>query len=176
MRLRVASYESCRASRCTQATYESTLSPTHLMQQLLAFVHPLLKYLDSQVAACFSHCCWFLGESGWKKAAAGDPGRYLCTEREISICVCVDIDPFIYACRTQQLPKADLSKNPRANFNKSPDLIFLFLGHGLVSQAPLSVVDLGALGTPFWCLGSWPRAGRSLTRLLRASPKRIDLA
>ena len=43
MRLRVASYESCRASRCTQATYESTLSPTHLMQQLLAFVHPLLK-------------------------------------------------------------------------------------------------------------------------------------
>ena len=26
-----------------QATYESTLSPTHLMQQLLAFVHPLLK-------------------------------------------------------------------------------------------------------------------------------------
>ena len=44
MRLRVASYESCRASRCTQATHESTLSPTHLMQQLLAFVHPLLKY------------------------------------------------------------------------------------------------------------------------------------
>ena len=40
---RVASYESCRASRCTQVTYESTLSPTHLMQQLLAFVHPLLK-------------------------------------------------------------------------------------------------------------------------------------
>ena len=45
VRLRVASYESCRASRCTQATYESTLSPTHLMQQLLAFVHPLLKFL-----------------------------------------------------------------------------------------------------------------------------------
>ena len=43
VRLRVASYKSCRASRCTQATYESTLSPTHLMQQLLAFVHPLLK-------------------------------------------------------------------------------------------------------------------------------------
>ena len=46
MRLRVASYESCRASRCTQATSESTLSPTHLMQQLLAFVHPLLKWND----------------------------------------------------------------------------------------------------------------------------------
>ena len=44
VRLRDASYESCRASRCTQATYESTLSPTHLMQQLLAFVHPLLKF------------------------------------------------------------------------------------------------------------------------------------
>ena len=43
VRLRVASYDSCRASRCTQATSESTLSPTHLMQQLLAFVHPLLK-------------------------------------------------------------------------------------------------------------------------------------
>ena len=44
VRLRVASYESCRASRCTQATHESTLSPPHLMQQLLAFVHPLLKF------------------------------------------------------------------------------------------------------------------------------------
>ena len=46
VRLRVASYESCRDSCCTQATYESTLSPTHLMQQLLAFVHPLLKLFE----------------------------------------------------------------------------------------------------------------------------------
>ena len=52
VRLRVASYESCRASRCTQATYESTLSPTHLMQQLLAFVHPLLKFTGVIVSVC----------------------------------------------------------------------------------------------------------------------------
>ena len=51
VRLRVASYESCRASRCTQATYESTLSPTHLMQQLLAFVHLLLKLKGTMLMA-----------------------------------------------------------------------------------------------------------------------------
>ena len=38
----------------------------------------IYMYLDSQVAIAFlSHCCWFLGQSEWSKAATGDPGMYI---------------------------------------------------------------------------------------------------
>ena len=39
--------------------------------------NPPMPGLDSEVAVFFSHCCWFLGSSGWKKTAAGDPENSL---------------------------------------------------------------------------------------------------
>ena len=60
-------------------------------------------YLDSQVAVCFSHCCWFFGVKCMEKAATCDPGNLtlaICTHWPVHACVqamCIPMQARIHA-------------------------------------------------------------------------------